>query len=76
MGLFEGLSKFGKALLNQVNIEMENKEEAYREGMSMDKESLIHYFENSSGFRRAGFYKAMIERGLIIKNGDKNYKNY
>ena len=42
--------------------------EAYLEGLDLSEVSLVYYYRQATGFKRAGYTKAMEERGFFQRN--------
>lgn len=51
-------------------------ENAYYSGSTMSDEELIRNFLKSSGYKRKGYSKVLLERSLLYKEGDKLVPSY
>lgn len=65
-----GLSILSSALNN--NIEIQN---AYMKGMSINNDyKLIKKYKRASGYEKAGYIKAMVEKGILIMDYNGSYR--
>lgn len=83
---FEKLLDGAKAEIRRKAAEVEKtreaRDDAYYDGMEMYPEELIRKFKRSSGVKRAGYGKAMVERGILERDDDgklvpsREYREY
>lgn len=56
----------GKEILGEMQRNSQIVENAYLDGLVMDEYLLVRRFKQAKGYQRAGFAKAMEEKGLLI----------
>lgn len=79
--------KFTKAFVNSMSFVAEvfvnsffevkkNVENAYYKGITLNDEQLIKKYLRSSGYERNGYAQALIDRGLLYKEGERLIPSY
>lgn len=58
----------GKEIVKSMQNNSREIENAYLSGLSMDDYSLIKRFKQASGYKRAGYCKALEEKGLLERD--------
>lgn len=64
------ISDFGKEIVTTIQKNNREMDNAFLEGMSMDESSLIIRFKKSTGYKRAGYAKALESKGVLEKNSE------
>lgn len=62
------IKNFGKEIVKTMQNNSREIENAYLSGLSMDDYLLVKRFKQSSGYKRAGYTKALEEKGLLERN--------
>lgn len=58
------------SMVSSINEQQKNYENAYLAGLAMDELLLIRRYKNSSGVKRAGYAKALKEKGVLELDAD------
>lgn len=67
---FSGL---GKHIINTMQENSKEINNAFIDGMNMDEYTLVRRFRQAKGNRRYGYAKALEEKGLLERNADGNF---
>lgn len=67
---FSGL---GKHIINTIQENNKEINNAFIDGMNMDEYTLVRRFKQAKGNRRYGYAKALQEKGLLERNADGNF---
>lgn len=62
------VKRVGKEIVKTMQNNSREVENAYLAGLSMDDYLLVKRFKQSSGYKRAGYTKALEEKGLLERN--------
>lgn len=70
-GLVKGLVKaIGKSIRRSWEKAQQEFDEAYLDGVKMSDYILVYDYRKATGFKRAGYAKAMEERGFLRRNAE------
>lgn len=64
------LKSIGKSILHSWEKAQKEFDESYIEGLKMSDFLLVHDYRQATGFKRAGYAKALEERGFLQRNED------
>ena len=62
------MKAIGKSIRRSWEKSQQEFNEAYMEGLDLSDISLVYYYRQATGFKRAGYTKAMEERGFFERN--------
>lgn len=60
----------GKEIINSLQRNSSEMENAYLQGLSLDEYTLVRRFKNSNGYIRVGYAKALEEKGLLERDSN------
>lgn len=69
-GIKNILKSIGKSILRSWEKSQQEFNEAYLEGLELSDFSLVYFYRKATGFKKAGYTKAMEEKGFFERNAE------